>query len=176
MTENDPLSVVFSEAEARAGTPLDALVMDHTRAALDAYYTILASFVEMEPVARGAVALIVPRVLQDAAAVRGAMRDDPAAPGLEDSYRFLLDELSGLATVFVMVSADVRQSPNHQTETQSPESDEHRAISAETEALMVASQMAKPAWAMLRQSRAVAYSNARPGTARGYRCSTDTSY
>jgi len=148
----DPLAVLFAEAEARAGTPLEALAMDHTQAAFDAYCVISARHGEVEPAARGAMALIVPRVLRDAAAAREAMRDDPAAPGLEDAYRYLLRELGDLATVFVTTNAESHRTPDPYDE----HAGAYRTISAEINAFMAAGQAAQPVWGILRRSRAAA--------------------
>ena len=152
-----PLDALFAEVSARAATPVADLTDDHTRAAMDAYVALAgAGEGEMEPVARAAMAPLVPRVLGDAAWIRGLMRDDPASPGLETAYLFLLSELSTLATVFVSVGAEPRLVPNPLDEY----ADEYLRVCAEIRALTAASESAIPAWRLIRNSRCAA--RARP--------------
>lgn len=143
----DPLTTVFLEVEARTARALDELDADHTRAAFDAYCAVSG---EMEPVARGAMATLVPHVARDAAAARGAMRDDPAAPGLARQYEFLLAELSSLATVFSSLDPATGAAPDPADEHAA----EYRAVCDEIRELIAASRHAEPVWELLRQSRA----------------------
>jgi hypothetical protein len=64
-----------------------------------------------------------------------AMRQDPGTPGLENTYFALLTELSNLATIYSM---------SDQTASQYSE------VCAATDALLEASELAKPTWAFLR--------------------------
>jgi hypothetical protein len=144
---SDPLAVLFAEVEARTGAPLAELARDHVGAALDAYLRVAS---ELEPAARGAMAPLVPRVLRDAALVRDLMRDDPAAPGLEESYYLLLSELSDLAATFASADPVARHAPDPLDEYLG----EYAEVCAEIPALMEAARTAQPAWRLLRLSYA----------------------
>ena len=144
-TPVDPLAVVFSEAEARAGTPLDNLTVNHTQNALDAYDDVCKNHPQMEMAARGALAPLVTRVLRDAAAAGQAMRGDPAAPGLEREYHRLQTELGGLAAVYVTTDAE-----DNSPDPSDPYAGEYLDICAGINSLMAASQIAKPTWDLLR--------------------------
>ncbi len=88
---------------------------------------------------------LVPTVLHCSAAVRELMRDDPAAPLLEQRYGCVRGEMATLASLLCVAQASAL--------------DENPAITAawhgicrELRALIDASEQAKPTWRLLRHS------------------------
>jgi len=142
------LATLITEVGARAGMAPGAPAARRTQSATDAYTAIYAMRAGVEPTARDLLAHLLSQVLLDAAAARGAMRDDPAAPGLEQAYIGLLWELGNLATVFATVDAETHQCPDPGDEY----AGEYQRLCAETGALISASQDAKPVWAMINHS------------------------
>lgn len=146
------LIAIAAEVEARAATPVTDLCSDHTVAALELYCQVGHRCPGLDGAARDIMQPLAPRVLRDAATARDLMRGDPATPGLEAQYYFLLSELSNLATIFVTTNPETHETPD-------PRDDHaplYESVCEEIREIMAASQLARPAWRLVRLSYAAA--------------------
>jgi len=157
-----PLSELFEAVAARAAVTLEGLIGgDHPgppgrrarglpdlRALRAPYAEVCRAAPAAEPAARAMIAPLVDRASADLAAIRAAVRDDPAAPGLEAACLYLLGEMGWLATVYAGPPGGRR----------APDPDEYSAeyarVCAGIQALLGLMGGQRDLWRFFRESRA----------------------
>jgi len=151
-TADSPLAILFAEADARVNAP----IASHTANAAAIYFRLAAN-PEQEPIARAGLVMMSERVCVDAREFINVLRSDPAQPGLEALYHFLLSELTTLATIYAFT-------------------DEHDTICQTIRSLIDASSMATAVWQMIRSGQAIALGKPPPRTRPRLPLVDDTEY